>query len=44
MDWMEPLIRGTAALAATGLLFAVARARFRTKEEGADGPADVGLD
>lgn len=43
MEWLDPLVRGCAALAGTGLLFAAARFRFRSKED-SDGPGDLGLD
>jgi hypothetical protein len=43
MDWLEPLMRGCLALAATGVLFAAARFRFRDKEE-SGAPSDLGLD
>ena len=43
MDWVEPLVRGCLALAATGLLFTAARFRFRAKEH-AGAPSDLGLD
>ena len=43
MDWLEPLLRGCIALAATGAMFAVARFRFRDKED-TGAPADLGLD
>jgi hypothetical protein len=43
MDWMEPLVRGCLALAATGVLFAAARFRFRGKED-SGAPSDLGLD
>jgi hypothetical protein len=43
MEWLDPLVRGCVALAATGLLFALARFRFRSKEDGG-APSDLGLD
>ena len=43
MDWLEPLVRGCIALAATGLMFALARFRFRGKED-VGAPSDLGLD
>jgi hypothetical protein len=43
MDWMEPLVRGCLALAATGVLFAAARFRFQDKED-SGAPSDLGLD
>jgi hypothetical protein len=43
MDWLEPLVRGCLALAATGALFAAARFRFRGKED-SGASSDLGLD
>lgn len=43
MEWVDPLVRGCAALSATALIFAAARYRFRSKED-TDGPGDLGLD
>lgn len=44
MDWIDPLVRGLVALAATAGLFMAARLRFGTKEDHDGGPADIGLD
>ncbi len=42
-DWIEPAVRGGAALAVFALLFLAAR--LRGKERGPDhGSADIGLD
>jgi hypothetical protein len=43
MEWVEPLVRGCAALVGTVLVFAAARFRFRRKED-VGAPADLGLD
>jgi hypothetical protein len=42
MDWLDPLLRGLAALVLAAAMFVAARIRFGRRERGDAG--DVGLD